>query len=58
MSTPPTFVVFRACSVALTVLILMLAVLGLEGHGPLASLHVVTTHTVGWLRLNTGVDNR
>lgn len=58
MRTPPTFVMYRASAVTITVLILVLAGLGLSGRGPLGGLHTVTTHTVSWLRLNTGVGTR
>jgi hypothetical protein len=49
---------YRASAVTITVLILVLAGLGLSGRGPLGGLHTVTTHTVSWLRLNTGVGTR
>lgn len=55
---PPTFVIFRVTAAAVTVLVLLLTGWGMGGHGPLASLHVVTSQTMNWLRLNTGVGVR
>lgn len=58
MTTPPTYVTFRAAAVTLTLLVLLLFGLGLSGLGPLDGLGVVARHAVGWLHANTGVTPR
>jgi len=55
MKTPPTFVIFRAATSAITLLLLLLFGLGLAGHGPLGSLHALTSHAITWLQSSTGL---
>jgi hypothetical protein len=56
--TPPTYIAFRATAVAITVLVLLLFGLGLQGLGPLHSLGPVASNVTSWLHANTGVSNR
>lgn len=58
MKTPPTFVIVRAATSAITLFLLLLLGLGLAGHGPLDSLHALTSHAIDWLRSNTGLALR
>ncbi len=58
MTTPPTFVIFRAAAAAITFLALLLFGLGLARLGPASSLGGLAGHATTWLRVNTGVDIR
>jgi hypothetical protein len=40
MSTPPNVIAYRSVIAAITLLIVVLAGLGLAGYGPLAALHL------------------
>jgi hypothetical protein len=58
MRTPPTFVIFRAITVAITAGVLLLFGLGLGGRGPLNDLGSLASHAVSWVQDNTGVAIR
>lgn len=58
MRIPLTFVIFRLIAVTVTVLVLLVAGMGLSGRGPLDALGGVTHHAADWLRINTGVRVR
>ncbi len=58
MTTPPTFVVFRASAATITLLALLLFGLGLARLGPASSLGGLAEHATTWLRINTGVGIR
>jgi hypothetical protein len=55
MRTPPTFVIFRVSTAAITILVLLLFGLGLGGRGPLYGLGALASHAVNWVRDNTEV---
>jgi hypothetical protein len=55
MSAPPTFVIYRAAVVSISVLLLLIFGLGLADIGPLHGLHVFTNDAISWFQDNTGV---
>jgi hypothetical protein len=58
MTTPLTYVIFRALAAAVTLTVLLVVGLGLARMGPLSSLGGLTHHAATWLHINTGVDLR
>jgi hypothetical protein len=55
MRIPISYVVFRSLVAALVFLTLLLAGLGLAGHGPFGGAAQVGTHALHWLSEYTGV---
>jgi hypothetical protein len=55
MRIPLTYIVFRSVTLAITLILLVLAGLGLSSHGPFSGLGWLTGHVVLLVHRTTGV---